>query len=191
MLEAAEVQLPAHLLEDAEEVAAAGGRRVQPDRVEILAQRLRHPDGLELLVLQGVDEGHPPHLGIHHLVEGAQRLHGVAEHEHEGVGDGAHGIGVDELGGLGHRHPVAAADEGVALDHGRQRGMHAARPEGDHLPLARRPLAARRLGGDAGGLAEEAEQRGLVLRPVEVVPLDHQHRLVRARRWCPRPWPRR
>ena len=90
------------------------------------------------------------------------------------------GIGVDQLGRLRDGHAVAAADEGVALDHRGQRRMHAPRPEGDHLALARRALAPGGLGGDAGGLAEEPEERRLVLRPLDVGALDDEHRLVRA-----------
>src|SRR5690348_17978807 len=52
--------------------------------------------------------------------------------------------------------------------HGGERGVHPARPERDDLARARRALAAGGLGGDAGGLAEEAQQRGLVLRPLGV-----------------------
>jgi hypothetical protein len=108
VLVAAEVQLPAHLVEDAVEVASPRRRRVQPDRVEVLAERLGDADGLELLVLEGVDEGHAPDLRVHHGVERAQGLHGVADHEDQCVGDGAHRIGVDQLGRLGHRDAVAA-----------------------------------------------------------------------------------
>ena len=94
------------------------------------------------------------------------------------MGDRAHRIGVDQVRGLRHRDTVASADEGVALDHRRQRRMHAARAEGDDLPLARDLLAARGLRGDAGGLAEQAEQRGLVLCPLDVDAVDHDDRLV-------------
>ncbi len=175
MLVAAQVELPANLFQDPEEVAAARGRRVEAHRVEITTQRLGHPDRLELLVLQGVDQGHPAHLGIDHLVEGPQRFHRVAEEQHQRVRNGAHRIRIDELGGLRHRDPVAAAHERVALDHRREGRVHAARPEGDHLARARRALAAGRLRRDAGGLAEEAQQRRLVLRPLRVDALDEEH----------------
>ena len=180
VLEAADVELPAHLLEDLEEVAAARRRRVEADGVEILAEGLGHPDRLELLVLQRVDQGDAAHLRVHDLVEGGERLHGVAEEEHEGVGDGARRVGVDQLGRLRDGHAVAAADEGIALDHGGQRRVHAPRPEGDDLALARRALAPGGLGGDAGGLAEEPEERRLVFRPLDVGALDDEHRLMRA-----------
>jgi hypothetical protein len=44
--------------------------------------------------------------------------------------------------------------------------------------IARRALAAGGLGRDAGSLAEEAEQGGLVLRPLGVDPLDEEHRVL-------------
>src|SRR5207245_8776506 len=83
-----------------------------------------------------------------------------------------------QLGRLRRREAVAPADERVALDHRRQRRMHATRAEGDHLPLTRRLLAARRLRGDTGRLAQEAEQRRLVLRPLDVRALDAEDGLV-------------
>ena len=154
MLEAPDVQLPPHLLDDAEEVAPAGRRRVQAHRVQILAEGLCHADRLELLVLQGVDEGDAAHLGVDDVVEGLERLHGVAEHEHEGVGNGARGIGFDQLRRFRHGHAVAAAHEGVALDHGGEGRMHAPCSEGDDRAVPRRALAAGGLGGDTRGLAE-------------------------------------
>ena len=96
------------------------------------------------------------------------------------MGDGARRVGVDQLGRLRDGHAVAAADEGIALDHGGQRRVHAPRPEGDDLALARRALAPGGLGRDAGGLAEEPEERRLVFRPLDVGALDDEHRLMRA-----------
>src|SRR5258706_15284769 len=52
------------------------------------------------------------------------------------------------------------------------------RAERDHLSLARRLLAARGLRRDAGRLAQEAEQRRLVLRPLDVRALDAEDGLV-------------
>src|SRR6266571_1235918 len=178
---AADIELPPHFLDDAEEVAAPGRRRIEADGVEIAPEGLGNADGLELLVLQRVDEGHPADLGVDDLVERAERLHRVTDHQHQRVRDRPHRIGVDELGRLGHGHAVAAADEGVALDHGRDGRMHAAGAERDHLPLTRRLLAAGRLGGDAGGLADQAEQGRLVPRPLDVGALERQHRLVRTK----------
>src|SRR5581483_5602684 len=161
VLEAAEVELPAHLLEDAVEVAPPRRRRVEPDRVEIAPEGLGDPDGLELLVLQGVDQRDPPHLGIHHRVERPERLHGVADHQHERVRDRAHRVGVDQLRRLRHRDAVAAAHERVPLDHRREPRVHPPGPEADDLALPGRLLAPRRLGRDPGGLAEQPEERGL------------------------------
>ena len=128
VLEAAVVELPAHLLEDAVEVAAPRRRRVEPDGVEVPAERLGHPDRLELLVLEGVDQRHPADLGIDHVVEGPERLHGVPDHQDQRVGDRAHRIGIDQLGRLRHGHAVAPADERVPLDHrGERRDASAAR----------------------------------------------------------------
>src|SRR5262249_57081930 len=90
-----------------------------------------------------------------------------------------HRVSVDQLGRFGDRDTVAAPDEGVALDHRRERGVHTPRPERDNLSLARGLLATSRLGGDARGLAEETEQRRLVLRPLDIRALDAHHRLIR------------
>ena len=90
------------------------------------------------------------------------------------------GVGVDQLGRLGDGHAVAPPDEGVALDHGRQGRVHPARAERDHLAVAGRPFAPRRLGSDAGGLAEETEQGRLVLGPLDIRSLDHHDRLIGA-----------
>src|SRR5213593_3381102 len=57
--------------------------------------------------------------------------------------------------------------------------MHAAGAERDDLALTRGFLAPSRLRGDPRGLTEEAEQRGLVLRPFDVRALDAEHGLVR------------
>ena len=180
VLEPTIVELPADLLEDAVKVAPPGGRGVEPDRVEVPAERLGHPDRLELLVLEGVDQRHPADLRIDHVVERAERLDGVPDHQDQRVGDRAHGVGIDQLGRLRHRHAVAAPDEGVALDHGGEPWMHPPGSEADHLALPRRLLAAGRLGRDPRGLAEEAEERGLVLRPVHVDALDGEDGLVGA-----------
>jgi hypothetical protein len=105
-------------------------------------------------------------------VEGAQRLDRVADHEYQGVRDRPHGIGLDQLRRLRHRDAVAATHEGVALDHGRDAWVHPARAEADDLALAGGFLAAGGLRRDPGRLTEQAEQRGLVLRPVDVDALD-------------------
>src|SRR5262249_60761763 len=52
-------------------------------------------------------------------------------------------------------------------------------PERDDLAIARRALAPRGLGGDAGGLAEEPQERCFVRRPLDVGALDDEHGLVR------------
>src|SRR3989475_7055445 len=176
--EPAQLELPPDFFEDAIEVAASRRGRVQPDRVEVLAERLGDADRLELLVLQRVDEGDATHLRVDDRVERPERFHRVADHEDQRVRNRPHGIGVDQLGRLRHRDAVAPADERVALDHRRQRRMHATRAEGDHLPLTRRLLAARRLRGDTGRLGQEAEQRRLVLRPLDVRALDAEDGLV-------------
>src|SRR5438093_1730870 len=176
---AAQVELPANLFDNAVKVAATRRRRVQADGVEILTEGLGDTDRLELLVLQRVDERDTANLRVDDRIEGPQGLHRVADHEDERVRDRPHGIGLDQLGGLRHRDAVTSTDERVALDHRRQRRVHAPRPEGDHLALARRLLAARRLCGDARRLAEEAEQRRLVLGPFDVCALDAEHGLLR------------
>ena len=56
--------------------------------------------------------------------------------------------------------------------------MHPPGPEADHLTLPCGLLAARRLGRDPRGLAEEAEEGRLVLRPVHVDALDGENGLV-------------
>ena len=71
VVEAAKIELPPHLLDDAEEVAPTRRRRVEADGVEIAAEGLGDAEGLELLVLQRVDQRHPADLGVDHLVERA------------------------------------------------------------------------------------------------------------------------
>jgi len=79
------------------------------------------------------------------------------------MGNGARGIGVDQLGRLVNGDAVAATDEGIPLDHGASGRCIAPGSEGDDLAFAGGALAASRLGRDARGLAEQAEERRLVL----------------------------
>ncbi len=179
MTEAAEAELPADLLDDPIEVAPARRWGVEPHRVEVTAERLGHTDGLELLVLQRVDEGDAANLRIDDVMEGLQGFHRVADHENERVRDRTRRVRVDQLRGFRDGDAVAATDERVPLDHRRERRVHPAGAERDHLPIAGGLLAARCLGRDPRRLAEEAEQGRFVLRPFDVGALDAEHRLVR------------
>src|SRR5207244_4067848 len=160
----AEAELPTDLLDDPVKVAPARRGRVEPHRVEVLAERLRHADRLELLVLQGVDQGDAADFGIDDVVKGLERFHRVTDHQDERVWDRAGRIRVDQLRGLRDGDAVAATDERIPLDHRRERRVHPAGAERDHLAVARGLLAARRLGRDPGRLTEKAEPGRLVLR---------------------------
>src|SRR2546430_493209 len=72
---AAEAELPTDLLDDPVKVAPARRGRVEPHRVEVTAERLRHADRLELLVLQGVDQGDAADFGIDDVVKALERFH--------------------------------------------------------------------------------------------------------------------
>src|SRR5436309_6696142 len=152
--------------------------RVEPHGVEVTAERLGHADRLELLVLQGVDQGDTADLGVDDVVEGLESFHRIADHQDQRVRDRARWVRVDQLRGLRHGDAVAAADERVPLDHRRERRVHPAGAERDHLAVGRGLLAARGLGRDPRGLAEQAEEGRLVLGPLDVGPLDAEHRLV-------------
>ncbi len=59
VLAASSVEFPAHLPDDVSEVAAPGTRGVDPNAVQVLAERLGGEQALAFLVPEGVDQRDP------------------------------------------------------------------------------------------------------------------------------------
>src|SRR5215212_9329282 len=178
VLEAVAVELPAGLQDEVPEVAAAVTGGIEPDSVDRVRDGSGGQERPELLVVEGVYEDRARDVFSDHLVEGAGGFRGRAQDEDEGVGDGAGRGDPQPFGGEFDGDPVAATEVSSPLYHGRDRGVHPARPEGDQGTLARRHLAARRPGSHPRGFAEEAQDGRFVLGKGAVGPGERQNRLV-------------
>src|SRR5215216_1232685 len=180
VLESVAVELPAHLLHQVPKVAAAVTGGIEPDGGDRVRDGAGGDEGAELLVVEGVDEDRARYLGVYDLVEGPRGLGGRAQDEDQGVGEGAGGGDAEPPGGELHRDPVAAAEVGGPLYHGRDRGVHPPRPEGDDRSLARGEPASGGPRRHPRSLAQKAQDRSLVLGEGAVGTGEGQHRLVGA-----------
>src|SRR4030043_1369413 len=92
-----------------------------------------------------------------------------------------HGSGwllMDHLGILDDGNTITPPDEGIPFHHRCNCRMDPPRPETDNPPVSRRLFTAGRLGGYAGSLAEETQDRCLEEAEFRIHPFDLHNRLV-------------
>src|SRR5215211_2800378 len=180
VLETVAVELPSHLLHQVPEVAAAVAGGIEPDGGDRVRDGAGGDQGAELLVVEGVDEDRARYLGVDDLIKSPRGFGGRTQDEDQGVGEGAGSGDTEPPGGELHRDPVAAAEEGGPLYHRRDRRVHPPRSEGDERPLTRGEPAARGTRRHPRSLAEEPQNRRLVLGEGAVGTGERQYRLVGA-----------
>ena len=179
MLEAGLVESRPDLVDELGGDPATLRRRIEPDAVEPVAERVRHAKGLLGLVLERVDQDDPWHVRRHVPVEREGRLDGVAEDQHQRMG---HRAGRREPGqtraGRRRGADAAADDRGVVEDVGDVR-VDVPRPEADDR-LRRRDVDARPgRGRPAGRLGEHPEERRLVQPEPPIAGADAEDDLLR------------
>ena len=150
------------LLDEVAGDAAALRRRVEPDPVQPVAQRVGDPERLLGLVLERVDEDDPGHVGRHVAVERLAAR--TVSPKIRTIEWGIVPVGREarEPRARGCRRADAAADDRGVVEDVRDVGMDVARAERDHRLRGRGVDALARGRGPAGRLREHPEDRRLV-----------------------------